>query len=142
MKKIFSFLMLAFTVLLVAQSKPVPFQQLPKTSQQLISTYFGKQNVSVILLDDDYLKKEYEVILVNGTKIEFKGNGNWKEVKSKKGKIPTGFIPKKISIYVQKSFPNTGIKKIEKNRFSYEVELINGIDLKFDLKGNFIKFDD
>ena len=128
--------------LLVAQSKPVPFQQLPKTSQQLISTYFGKQNVSVILLDDDYFKKEYEVILVNGTKIEFKGNGNWKEVKSKKGKIPTGFIPKKISIYVQKSFPNTGIKKIEKNRFSYEVELINGIDLKFDLKGNFIKFDD
>ena len=96
----------------------------------------------MILLDDDYLKKEYEVVLINGTKMEFKGNGDWKEVKSKKVKIPTGFIPKKISTYVQKSFPNTGIKKIEKKRFSYEVELINGIDLEFDSKGNFIKFDD
>ncbi len=142
MRKIFSFLMLTFSLVLFAQDKPISFQQLPKNSQQFITTYFGSQNVAVILLDDDYLKKEYEVILKNGTKIEFKSDGNWKEIKSNKGKIPSGFIPKKIVAYVQKSFPNTGIKKIEKNRFSYEVELINGIDIEFDLKGNFVKFDD
>lgn len=142
MKKIFSFLMLAFSVLLVAQNKPITFQQLPKNSQQFITTYFGVKNISTVILDEDFLKKEYEVMLKNGTKIEFKSDGNWKEVKNEYAKIITAFIPKKILIYVQKSFPNTGIKKIEKDRFSYEVELINDIDLEFDSKGNFVKFDD
>jgi len=43
---------------------------------------------------------------------------------------------------VRKSFPNTAIKKIEKKRFGYDVELINGLDLEFDSKGNFKRIDD
>lgn len=142
MKKIFSLFMLVFSLLLFAQDQSISYNKLPKISQQFISTYFGNKNVSVVLLDDHYIKKEYEVILVNGTKIEFKGDGTWKEVKSKRKNIPTGFMPTKIVSYVHKSFPNTGIRKIEKKNFSYKVELINGIDLKFDSKGNFLKFED
>lgn len=142
MKKIFSFLMFGISLFLFAQEQQITFQELPQTSQQFISTYFGTKNVSVVLLDNDYLKKEYEVLLLNGTKIEFKGDGSWKEIKNKRSTLPTQFMPSKIVSYVHKSFPNTGIKKIEKNRFSYEVELINGIDLKFDSKGKFIKIDD
>ena len=142
MKKNFSLLMLLCSLLLFAQDKSISFQKLPKISQQFISTYFGTKNVSKVLFEQDYLKKEYEVILSNGTKIEFRGDGSWKEIKSKRTVIPTGYIPKKIVTYVYKGFPNAGIKKIEKKRFSYEVELTNGIDLKFDSKGNFLRFED
>ena len=34
------------------------------------------------------------------------------------------------------------IKKIEKNRTSYEIELSGGLELKFDLTGKLIELDD
>lgn len=142
MKKLFSILMIAFSAVLFAQDQNISFNKLPQKAQQFVKTYFGVKNVSVVMLDDDYIKKEYEVYLNNGTKIEFDGSGTWKEVDGKRNKIPTGFAPASIASYVKKSFPNAKITKIEKNRFSYEVELSNGLDLEFNSKGQFKKIDD
>ena len=94
------------------------------------------------MLDDDYFSKEYKVYLANGTKVEFDGDGAWKEVDGKRNAIPTGFIPAKISNYVKRSFPNTTITKIERDRKEIEVKLNNGLELKFDKNGNFKKIDD
>ena len=110
--------------------------------QKFISQYFQKGQVSTVILDNDYISKDYDVLMANGTKIEFDGNGNWKEVDGNRNAIPTGFAPKNIAAYVKKSFPNTKIVKIEKNKFSYDVELSNGLDLVFDTKGNFKRIDD
>lgn len=142
MKKFLSIAMLTIGVLVFAQDQPIRFNQLPTNGQKFINAYFGAKKVNAVILDDDYFKKEYEVILTNGTKIEFDGSGNWKEIDGKRNAIPTGFVPKAITNYVKKSFPNTAIKKIEKKRFGYEVELINGLDLEFDSKGNFKRIDD
>jgi len=142
MKKLVSLVMLTIGMFVFAQNQVIKLNQLPVTGQQFIQTYFGSKNVSAVILDDDIIKKEYEVILTNGTKIEFDGSGNWKEVDGKRNSIPTGFAPKAIANYVRKSFPNTEIKKIEKKRFGYEVELTNGLDLDFDSKGNFKGIDD
>lgn len=142
MKKLFSILMIAFSAVLFAQDQNISFNKLPQKAQQFVKTYFGVKNVSVVTLDDDYIKKEYEVYLTNGTKIEFDGSGSWKEVDGKRNTIPAGYAPASIASYVKKSFPNAKITKIEKNRFSYEVELSNGLDLEFNSKGQFKKIDD
>ncbi|MBQ0147790.1 MAG: PepSY-like domain-containing protein [Flavobacteriaceae bacterium] len=142
MKKIFSLLFITMSVMIFAQDQVIRFNQLPQASQNFITSYFGAKHVSAVIMDDDYFSKDYEVILNNGTKIEFDGDGAWKEIDGKRNAIPMGFVPKSISNYVKKSFPNAKIKKIEKKRFKYEVELTNGLDLEFNSKGQFTKIDD
>jgi len=97
MKKFLSIAMLTIGVLVFAQDQPIQFNQLPANGQKFINSYFGAKKVSAVILDDDYFKKDYEVILTNGTKIEFDGSGNWKEVDGKRNAIPSGFAPKAIT---------------------------------------------
>lgn len=142
MKKFLSVIMLSATLISFAQDKAIKYNQVPKMGQQFINKYFGVKQVGSVMLDDDYFSKEYKVYLANGTKVEFDRDGVWKEVDGKRNAIPTGFIPAKISNYVKRSFPNTKITKIERDRKEIEVKLNNGLELKFDKNGNFKKIDD
>jgi hypothetical protein len=47
-----------------------------------------------------------------------------------------------INAYVASNHPNTTIEEIEKEGTSIEVELSNGIELYFDLNGNYLGTDD
>ncbi|MDM1073467.1 PepSY-like domain-containing protein [Empedobacter brevis] len=142
MKKFFSVIMLSFVLVSFAQDKPIKYNQVPKTGQQFINKHFGAKQVGSVLLDDDFFSKEYKVYLLNGTKVEFDGDGSWKEIDGNRNAIPTGFIPTKVSTYVEKSFPNTKIVKIERDRNEIEVKLTNGLEVKFDKSGNFKKIED
>ena len=51
-------------------------------------------------------------------------------------------IPMKITEYLQRSFPNTFIKEIKKNRNKIEVEISNGLELEFTKEGDFKRIDD
>lgn len=125
-----------------AQDKVITMKDLPETAQKFIATHFGKLTPSLISSDTDYLVvKEYEVVFAEGTKIEFKSSGEWKEIKTKQGELPASVIPEGISTYVKKAFPNTQIAKIEKESFGYEIKLSNGVEVDFDSKGNFKRID-
>lgn len=141
MKKFLSVIMLSFALVSFAQDQPIKYNQLPKTGQQFINKHFGTKQVGSVILDDDYFSKEYKVYLANGTKVEFDGNGSWKEVDGNRNPIPTGFVSTKVLNYVKKSFPNTTITKIERDRNEIEIKLNNGLELKFDKNGNFKKID-
>ena len=85
---------------------------------------------------------EYEVILADGSEITFDKSGNWKDVEMPAGKsVPDYFIPKAIKDYVSKNNKGQKIVGIEKERSSYEVQLNNGIEMKFDRAGNFLRYD-
>lgn len=47
-----------------------------------------------------------------------------------------------ISAYISANYPDTSIDEIEKEGSAIEVELSNGIELYFDLNGNFLGTDD
>ena len=116
--------------------KPVTFAQLPLKAQQFITKHFSGVQFLSATMDDDY-----EVYLANGTKVEFTLQGDWKEVKCTGG-VPAAIVPAAISKYVKTNFANAAIVKIDKKYSSYEVELNNGMELKFDTKGNFLAIDD
>lgn len=120
-------------------------EKLPEQAQQMLSEYFPKAKVSLIKIDRHLLKKpNYEVKLVNGTKIEFNNAGKWKSVDCKSRAVPEELITKPIRNYVSKNFPDTKIVKIEKKSSGYEIGLSDGIELKFNLLGQFksMKMDD
>jgi predicted nucleotide-binding protein (sugar kinase/HSP70/actin superfamily) len=75
-------------------------------------------------------------------KIEFNGDGEWKDVDCKFGAVPAAIIPKKIASYVEKNYPDAKIIKIDRDRRDYEVSLSNRLELTFDMKFNLVEIDD
>ncbi|MEN4762570.1 PepSY-like domain-containing protein [Chryseobacterium sp. C39-AII1] len=140
---ILAVVLILITGCVYGQDRAISPNQLPKTAKTFLFTNFKGIKVGSAIEDREiYGVDEYKVYLANGTKIEFDSRGNWKEVDGKHQKLPYGFIPTKIRNYVAKSFPNTYIIKMEKERWSYQAELSNGIELEFDREGNFTKIDD
>lgn len=111
---------------------------LPQEAQEFLSTYFPKGKVSMIKVDKHLFKKtDYDVKLVNGTKIEFNNKGKWTSVDCKTRQVPEVLVIKPIQRYADKQFPGTKIVKIEKKTLGFEIELSDGVELKFDRLGTF-----
>ncbi|MDE5941428.1 MAG: PepSY-like domain-containing protein [Muribaculaceae bacterium] len=112
--------------------------QLPEEAQKMLTEHFPKSKVAMIKVDKHLLKKtDYDVKLVNGTKIEFNNAGKWTSVDCKTREVPSSLILRPIRNYVAKNFPDVKIVKIEKNLTNFEVDLSDGVEIKFDRLGNF-----
>ena len=118
---------------------------LPESAQQFLTTYFPKAKVGMVKTDKHFLKKtDYDVKLVDGTKIEFSNSGKWTSVDCKGREVPQDILPRAIRNYVKKNFPDVKIVKIEKTSKRYEVKLSDDVELSFNLLGQFksMKMDD
>lgn len=116
---------------------------LPAAAQSIIKQNF-KADVSIIKIDRGFSGiSEYEVILNDGTEITFDKSGNWKDVEVARGKkVPDYFVPKAILDYIKQYNQGKKVIGIEKKRNGYDIELENGIDMKFDRAGKFLRYDD
>lgn len=77
------------------------------------------------------------------TEVDFRSDGEWSSVERKYEAVPASVVPAQIQEYVAKSnFPNQYIRKIERNKYTWEIELSNGLEIKFDRQFNVIGFDD
>lgn len=120
-------------------------EDLPKEAQEFLTKHFPKSKVAMVKVDKHLLRKtDYDVKLVNGTKIEFNNAGQWTSVDCKGREVPASIIPKSIQKYVSDKFPEETVIKIDKKAAKFEVDLSGGIELTFDRLGNFKKmeFDD
>lgn len=122
--------------------KPITVEQLPKKAQEFLKTHFSDVKVSFAKMDNELFDKSYEVFFVNSGKIEFDGQGKWKEIECKYNRVPTGAIPVPIVTFIQKNHPENHVITIERDWKGYELKLNNGMELKFDLKYNFVRYDD
>ncbi|NDV65139.1 PepSY-like domain-containing protein [Bacteroides sp. 224] len=146
MRKILSVLaMVLFAVQFVSAKDVVTTdgKSLPKNSQTFIQQYFPNSAISYIKIDNEFFKsKKYEVVLTNGTEIDFDSRGNWMEVDAKKAEIPAELIPDYVKNYLSANFKKEYITQIEKDRRGIEVELNNDLSLRFDRNGNLVEIDD
>lgn len=111
---------------------------LPQTAQDFLTENFPKAKVSMIKVDKHLLKKtDYDVKLVNGTKIEFSNSGKWTSVDCNKSAVPEKIIPATIRKYVSRNYSDEKIVKIEKSTTKYTVRLSNDTELLFSLLGTF-----
>ncbi|MDE6379798.1 MAG: PepSY-like domain-containing protein [Muribaculaceae bacterium] len=115
---------------------------LPTAAQTILKNNF-KAGVSHIKIEKDFGKiKEYDVVLTDGTEVTFDSHGNWKDIEVKlKGSVPASLVPKAITDYVKQNQKSAKITGIEKNRSGYEVELSNGVEMKFNSEGQFLRYD-
>lgn len=114
-------------------------EQLPTEAQSFMSTYFSAVEGVRFTQDTDRGDKGYDVVLADGTRLEFDSKGQWQEVDGRGRAIPTAFIPTAILAEVAQRYPQQAIVKIEKtDRGRYEVELISGVELIFGKDFKFI----
>lgn len=145
MKKFILLLMIAFASVAVVNAADVvtrDVKTLPAAAQKTISSNFPRTKVNHIKIDSNILgSKEFDVILDNGTELEFDKNGNLKQVEAGNGGVPSSLLPSSVKNYLKINYPGQKILKFEIDNNDYEVELFNGIELKFDKNGKFIKLE-
>lgn len=109
---------------------------------QFVTQYFPEATIQMVMPDED----DIDVVLNDYTKIEFKLNNEWKKVDCEHAtkfiSVPATLVPEQITAYVNANFPNTIIKKLEKKFFGWEIELSNGLEVKFNNSFKVTKVDD
>ncbi|MEN2754469.1 PepSY-like domain-containing protein [Capnocytophaga sputigena] len=123
-----------------AQDSKVTFNDLPADAINFVRQHFLVDHIASVWKDSDYNDEEYTVIFRDGLEIEFNGNGDWKELKARHGKVPDHVVPEKILAHVSATFPFESIKEVSRNltKKRYKAELTDDQELKFDENFNFI----
>lgn len=121
--------------------KPISVNTLPIKAQVLLTNYFGNQKVALATIESGVVNRSYDVVLQNGTKLEFNKKGELTEIDSKQGVVPIKLIPLSIKNYLQNNYPRQSVKKLEIKKNEYEVELSNGMDLTFNKHFQLIDID-
>lgn len=146
MKKIFltaALLFAGITVTLAGNDRPITVDKLPAAAQNFLKSYFSDLTVAYAVEDLQFAGSEYEVTYTDRTEVEFDTKGEWTSVDRKYTAVPAAIVPKQITDYVAKSnFPNQEIRKIERNAYTWEIELTNGLEIKFDRNFRVIDIDD
>ena len=148
MKRIFRILMIAICCMVscnmaanAGNDKPISVNALPAKAQTLLNNHFNSQKVMLATIESGVVSRSYDVVLQNGTKLEFDKKGNLTEIDCKQGIVPVELIPQAIKNYLKDNYAGQSVKKIEMNKNEYEVELTNGLDLTFNKHFQLIDID-
>lgn len=120
----------------------VSYSNIPVQAQAFIEKYFKSTDVSYIEREIDGVHYEYNVYLKNATEIEFDHQGNLKSIDCRVTPIPAGIVPEMVMQYVTVHYPNHIVVEYAIGFRRITIELGSGIELFFDLEGNFLGMDD
>lgn len=148
MKRILRILMIAICCMVscnmvanAGNDKPISVNAPPAKAQTLLSQHFNGQKVMLATIESGVVSRSYDVVLQNGTKLEFDKKGNLTEIDCKQATMPDQLIPQAIKNYLMANYAGQSVKKIEMNKNEYEVELANGLDLTFNKHFQLIDID-
>jgi hypothetical protein len=139
MKKIVVILMCVFAMsAVVSCDRVVSADKLPAQAKQFVTAHFN--GIEVLSVRKDGFK--YDVVLFDGTEMEFSHGGQWIEVDCGLNPLPDGVLPANTAKYLTAKFPMNFATHVKFEHKRYEVELDNDLDLLFDKNGNFMGADD
>lgn len=144
MKRFIALTICLFALLNVTKAdddKPITVNELPKKAQEFIKQFFPKNEVSYAKMEKDLWDKKYDVVFVNGEKVEFNKNGEWEEVDCKFSAVPEPIIPESIRTTLAKQYPQSKILKIDRDNKGYEVKLNNKLEIKFNTRFQIVEID-
>ncbi|MBR6715400.1 MAG: PepSY-like domain-containing protein [Prevotella sp.] len=125
-----------------ADDRIIPVEQLPAAAKTFVQKHFPKAAISYASKDFEFGGTRFEARLADGTEVDFDNRGNWDKVDCYMQAVPAALIPATIAQYIKANHPGTFVTKIDKERYGYEIELSNDLDLKFNRNGQLIGFDD
>lgn len=122
------------------QQQQIDYTDLPQNARTLIEDNFPEA-VAVLVLKNGTPAIDGTVYLVeldNNFELDFDVDGNPTDINGNTQQVPDGLVMDAILEYVQTHYPANTIIEIDFEENGYEVELDNGVELYFDLDGNFV----
>ncbi|HEF7911268.1 TPA: PepSY-like domain-containing protein [Campylobacter jejuni] len=133
MKAKLTLLALLGTTVLLAKDMVVPASELPNNAKEFISKNFKTAQIGLVKKDID----SYDVILNDGTEIDFMINGEWKEVDGKYKALPHPILPN-VMKKVSATQPNAQILEVDKEINGYKFKFNNNMEVYTDMQGNIL----
>ncbi len=130
MKKLLVFLSLLVPIAACAE-KPITVEQLPETARTFITKHFANVKVSLVTVDKDLFSTDYEVVLADGSRVEFDKKGKWTDVDCGRNRLPDGILPPVIMQQITERYPDRFAREVNRDGREWEVSLNNGLELKF-----------
>lgn len=106
-----------------------------------IDDYISLNYPSDTINEVEFEGGEYEIALLSGIELIFDLDGNFLEEVMEEENNEVTQWPTAIDDYLTLNYPDAMVEKVELEADEYEVELDNGIELIFDLDGNFLEED-
>ena len=137
-----SLVAIALTVSLIscAKGEVIPVSELPAEMKAYISTHFPSNTILQVVKDVDGLTKTYDVLLSERISLEFNRQKEIIDIDSEIA-LPNSVIPEQIRQYVTANYPSNVITDWELDDRNQQVQLNNGLDLKFNMNGDFLRID-
>lgn len=132
----------AATIYHLRDDQPIGYSELPAKAQEFVEKYYDGVDVTRVTMDRDISSTEYDVMLSNGTKIEFNTDGEWRDVDARNSAVPSAIVPKEIRSYVDKNYNGNDIVELKRERYGWEVKLSQGLELEFDNAFRLTEIDD
>ena len=111
--------------------------------KKLLFILLSMMSVSAALRAENEIRTtdSYDVLLENGSDLEFDRRGQWTEIDAERTTVPQSIIPLRIADYLKRNYPDRPIVKIDRDRRGYGIELSDGTDLEFNVRGDFLRID-
>ena len=142
MKKLLFLVFMMTTLILTGCDKETILNEndIPVEIKTYVEPHFPASKILQCVKDKDGLELNYDVIIEGNFKLEFNKK---KEIESIDGvtQLPDSVIPAKILNYVQTNYASNFITDWDLDRNDQQVELDNGLELKFNKSGDFLRID-
>lgn len=129
-------------LLLNDRKRPLAVPELPVAVQEFLREHWSDNKVAYATVETDWFDKEYKVVFVDGSKMEFNRRGEWKEIECKYGRVPDTMIPEPIRARLSELYGEYEVVGIERDRREYEVKLANRLEVTFDRSFRVVDIDD
>ena len=113
---------------------------LPVEINSYISTHFPNKSILQVIKDKDGLIKSYDILLNENVSLEFNRKNEIIDIDANT-KLPDSVIPNKILQFVALKYAANFVTDWQLDGNNQQVELDNGLDLEFNIKGEFLRID-
>jgi hypothetical protein len=118
----------------------IPSNALSGEIKSYISTHFPNKSIIQVIRDRDGLTKTYDVMLSESISLEFNRKNEIIEIDGLT-ELPLSVIPQRIRQYVIDNYPSNLITDWELDDKNQQIQLDNGLDLEFNMNGDFLRID-
>ena len=130
----------AFTFLSCEKETLVQNDDLPAEIKTFITTYFPANNIIQSVKDRDGLELTYDIMLDGNISLEFNRKKKIIDIDGI-AKLPDAVIPSKILKYVSANYSGNAITGWELDDKNQQIVLDNGLELEFNMSGDFLRLD-
>lgn len=140
MKRLFLLALVPFILISCEKEDNLPLTSIPSEISNYVSTHFPDNPIINAIKDTDGFELTYDTTLEGNFFIEFNRK---KEVIDIEGltKLPDSVIPAKLLGYVTSNYPDNFIIGWEIDDRNQQIKLANGLELKFNMNGDFLRID-